>query len=107
MQCGKCGCELDEMENCCPGCLSAKPPFAPARLLAGAEYLRMCDEAGAGNAFGAIADFETGRITMWPLALEGHYLAVTFKMPGVKPANDKLRHSRPGVTEPSNSSNNL
>ena len=65
-----------------------EPPVRSSAGLAGVEYLRLCAEVEAGKAFGAIADYEAGTMTVWPLSLEGKALAVTFKMPTVKPAND-------------------
>lgn len=52
-----------------------------------ADYIRLCKQVGVSGNMGAQLNYETGELTMWPNELQGKGLAVTFALPGVKPAN--------------------
>lgn len=61
-----------------------KPSVAEMRP---ADYIRLCQQIGVSGNMGGFLSIATGELTIWPLELRGKGMAVTFSLPGVKPAN--------------------
>lgn len=62
-----------------------KPSVAEMRP---ADYIKLCQQIGVSGNMGGFLTVATGELTIWPLELRGKGMAVTFQLPGVKPAND-------------------